>query len=259
MAFNKKTWVDRVVEYPLRRLLTIIRPDEGSGTMVTDIQREEGTITTAGDAFSAANMNDLEDRIESAFNDAGGGAFVGVKYHASLVDFPGYPCWEDLTTAQKEKFDINNGATVNFLDDEAPSDIIGDTDISSIADGTLTGAVAEHETEINQIKSDVSDMGDVVLLAQTTTANSSVAVTFPDISNYRYLLIKPGVDISIMSPTMVPIKALTVGEAINCYYEASSAGYFVRATFTYSSTTSGSLYLTKGSYSSAYVKVYAVK
>ena len=68
MAFNKKTWVNRAVQYPLRRLLTIIRPDEGTGTEIVDIQRDEGEITTEGDAFSAANMNDLEQRIADGFN-----------------------------------------------------------------------------------------------------------------------------------------------------------------------------------------------
>lgn len=68
MAFNKKTWVNRVVQYPLRRLLTIVRPFDTTGTGVMDIQREDGEVTTEGDAFSAANMNDLESRIETAFN-----------------------------------------------------------------------------------------------------------------------------------------------------------------------------------------------
>ena len=34
--------------------------------MLVDVTREEGEVTAEGDAFSAANMNDLEERIEEA-------------------------------------------------------------------------------------------------------------------------------------------------------------------------------------------------
>lgn len=63
MAFIKKTWTDRNTQYPTRRILTAI---EGE-TDTYDVTRAEGTISAEGDAFNAANMNDLEDRIESAF------------------------------------------------------------------------------------------------------------------------------------------------------------------------------------------------
>lgn len=59
MAFVKKEWKGRIVEFPGRRRL------KGTGiTDVYDIARNEGTITQEGDAFSAVNMNDLEERIE---------------------------------------------------------------------------------------------------------------------------------------------------------------------------------------------------
>lgn len=63
MAFQKKTWVDRISEEPQRRKLTDV--NSGTETLV-DVTREEGTVTQEGDAFSAANMNDLESRIEGA-------------------------------------------------------------------------------------------------------------------------------------------------------------------------------------------------
>lgn len=85
---------------------------------------------------------------------ASGGNFVGVRYHASLTDYPGYPCWEDLTTTEKAMYDISTGATINFVDDntEEEQDVIGDTDISGIADGTLTGAVAGLNNKNKVIK-----------------------------------------------------------------------------------------------------------
>lgn len=65
MAFNKKTWKNRVAEYINRRLLT---KENGSTELVT-VARDEGTISVEGDAFNAETMNDLEDRVESAVNE----------------------------------------------------------------------------------------------------------------------------------------------------------------------------------------------
>jgi len=61
MAFNKKVWKDRISEYPNRRTI-----NDGYVTKSVTVGRNEGTITEEGDAFNAANMNDLEDRIEAA-------------------------------------------------------------------------------------------------------------------------------------------------------------------------------------------------
>lgn len=65
MGFTKKTWKNRIAEYINRRLLT---NEDGSTNLVT-VARDEGTISQEGDAFNAANMNDLEDRIEAGFAD----------------------------------------------------------------------------------------------------------------------------------------------------------------------------------------------
>lgn len=65
MTFNKKTWKDRVAEFINRRLLT---KEDGSTDLVT-VARSEGTISVEGDAFNAETMNDLEDRVEAAFNE----------------------------------------------------------------------------------------------------------------------------------------------------------------------------------------------
>ena len=63
--FSAKTWKDRVTEYPTRRVLT---KTDGSKETVT-VARSEGTVSQEGDAFSAANMNDLEARIATAVGD----------------------------------------------------------------------------------------------------------------------------------------------------------------------------------------------
>ena len=66
MAFAQKTWAKRITEYPNRRKLTNV--SDASETVV-DIERAEGIISQAGDGFTQANMNDLEQRIADAFND----------------------------------------------------------------------------------------------------------------------------------------------------------------------------------------------
>ena len=65
MGFTKKTWKNRIAEYINRRLLT----NEDGRTELVTVARDEGTISQEGDAFNAANMNDLEDRIEAEFNE----------------------------------------------------------------------------------------------------------------------------------------------------------------------------------------------
>lgn len=62
-SFEKKTWKNRISEYPTRRILT---KEDGSTELVT-VSRAEGNISQEGDAFSEDNMNDLEDRVEEAF------------------------------------------------------------------------------------------------------------------------------------------------------------------------------------------------
>ena len=65
MAFVKKTWKDRIAEFPTRRRLT---KSNGDSELVT-VARDEGTLSQEGDAFSADNMNDLETRVDSAFEE----------------------------------------------------------------------------------------------------------------------------------------------------------------------------------------------
>ena len=63
MAFVKRTWKDRISQYPNRRTI-----NDGNVTKVVTVGRDEGTITESGDAFNASNMNDLESRIENALS-----------------------------------------------------------------------------------------------------------------------------------------------------------------------------------------------
>lgn len=63
MSYEKKEWKDRISEYPTRRTL---EKSDGTSEAVM-VSRTEGNVSQEGDAFSAANMNNLEERIANEF------------------------------------------------------------------------------------------------------------------------------------------------------------------------------------------------
>ena len=60
MPFKKKTWKNRVSEYPNRRQL---KKEDGGSTERVTVTRDEGIVSQEGDAFNDKNMNDLVDRM----------------------------------------------------------------------------------------------------------------------------------------------------------------------------------------------------
>ena len=64
MAFVKKEWKDRASEHPNRRRLNFVSEN------VYDVTREEGEIVEAGDALNSENLNGLENRIYTGFQNA---------------------------------------------------------------------------------------------------------------------------------------------------------------------------------------------
>lgn len=64
MGYEKKTWKNRQSEYPNRRTLTPVDGQENT----YDVARAEGLVMEEGDAFDQTRMNDLENRIASAFD-----------------------------------------------------------------------------------------------------------------------------------------------------------------------------------------------
>lgn len=81
MAFVKKTWKDRIAEFPTRRRLT---KEDNTSELVT-VAREEGTLSQEGDAFSAENMNDLENRIDAEFTAVNGKLDYSVKWANQIM------------------------------------------------------------------------------------------------------------------------------------------------------------------------------
>lgn len=126
MAFAKKTWVDRLVEYAGRRKLTNI----STGTAeVVDVTRSEGTVSAEGDAFNATNMNDLESRIYNTFAEIIK-VFTNVSVEAST--------WETYT------------ATLT-----GESDIVAEYPYK--ADITLPGMTANHCAKVSFAPAEIAD------------------------------------------------------------------------------------------------------
>lgn len=108
MAFEEKTWVDRVSEYPTRRTLT---KEDGSTEIVT-VTREEGTVSQEGDAFNAENMNDLEARIsalDTELNDSIKGVAERTKTNVESIETVSHNLGnlEDRFSATKKEVDDN--------------------------------------------------------------------------------------------------------------------------------------------------------
>ena len=87
MAFVPKEWKARLVEFAGRRTLTNVSTGE---TAVYDVARNEGTVSQEGDAFSAANMNDLETRISTEFGEINknmGGCVLSTESDGAYVTY----------------------------------------------------------------------------------------------------------------------------------------------------------------------------
>lgn len=65
MTYSKTTWSDRVVQYPYRYSKT------GETSLEVTLNASPGTVTTAGTAVNATNLNKLETGVfdESVRND----------------------------------------------------------------------------------------------------------------------------------------------------------------------------------------------
>ncbi len=116
MGFEKKEWKDRITEYPTRRNLV----KEGGTTETVTVERNEGSISQEGDAFSAENMNDLEQRIEDVIGTQdisaiGDGTLTGALFalFAAMGGFTLYP--NELTQAEYDALPAATKSTPKLL------------------------------------------------------------------------------------------------------------------------------------------------
>ena len=103
-----------------------------------------------------------------------------------LVDDPMINITTGSTDYQLATFTVDTSTLANLTETFSivnnPTAIIGNTDISGIADGTVTGAVA-------QINTDLDERGSKTLLFKQEATSTSTQYTISDISEYKYLLI----------------------------------------------------------------------
>lgn len=115
MAFAKRTWIARDVQYPGRRILTAT-----GNTNEWDVTRSEGIVNAEGDMQSAENLNDLENRIAAEFlnkldaNIISSGSFTPTLYGAATAGNPTYTTqigtWKKIGSIYLLKFSVGISA-----------------------------------------------------------------------------------------------------------------------------------------------------
>lgn len=148
-AWVKKVWKDRKTEYPTRRTLT---KTNGSQEIVT-VARNEGNVSQEGDAFSAANMNDLEERIDAGFTELNGKLTslnrIGLSKDVSIAAHTGKTLTFTFNDTGYKKIlaicgiDISNGNVVisSFV---ITGDNTARVDVLNTYDSTLTVAISTY-------------------------------------------------------------------------------------------------------------------
>lgn len=183
MAFVKKTWKDRISQYPNRRTIT----DENGVTKPVTVGRAEGEVTQEGDAFSASNMNDLEVRIESAFASGGGGGGGG---HTILDDsgtalpqraglqFKGAYSEDNSTDGITEVNVIRNMTKAEFdlLTDDEKKGIINITNITSGSDDRFQPIIYSEEERVVGVWTDGKPLYEKTITGTTDSSNLETQV-----------------------------------------------------------------------------------
>ena len=148
MAFVKKTWQGRISEYPNRRTIT----DENGVAKLVTVGRSEGAVSQEGDAFTAANMNDLEQRIYNGFQSGGGGGGGGGH---TIIDDSGTSLEQQpglqFKGAYSEDNDTDSVTEVNIVRSmtRAEFDLLSDDEkvgIINITDEAGNGVYHEYST-----------------------------------------------------------------------------------------------------------------
>lgn len=123
MEFVPKEWKDRLVEFAGRRKLTNVETGE---EIIVDVARNEGAVSQEGDAFSAENMNDLEQRVADEFNQINS-------------DLPKIQCGSSSIIKNTQTSDITFNKPFSSIPTVivSPKDLISDQWVSDVRSGTF--------------------------------------------------------------------------------------------------------------------------
>jgi len=125
MAFVTKTWKDRLVEFAGRRKLKNVSTNE---EVLYDVSRSEGTVMQAGDSFNATNMNELEQRIKTEFDNVNS-SLGGLSFAQDENGKWGYKVGADAVIP----FSSGGTVTLTFPNQSRYADQAG-----TVVSGTLT-------------------------------------------------------------------------------------------------------------------------
>lgn len=139
--FKRRTWVNRIVEFANRYKMTDMETGEVS---TINLNRLPGTVTQAGDAVSAENLNDLEDRIEEALN----------QYESGMQSY--------VTSAQKSAGEAAASAT--SASDAASA--------AGTAESSANNAAAVAESSAQVAQNEASNAGKSADIAQESAASA---------------------------------------------------------------------------------------
>jgi hypothetical protein len=179
MAISMKNWKDRITQYPNRRKL--INVSTGEETIV-DVVRAEGNVTEAGDTFTASNMNDLEDRIEDAFDGLTAADIsysAGVSVADKLDSLTGSVNTINTHTASYTHASITQGTVSAYSVGKiymvtgymrANAQIASDTDVASVTGVTLANEI---------FASAVGSSGSTLRLMSHTDGRLKIEKTMP--------------------------------------------------------------------------------
>lgn len=170
MPFVKKEWKDRLVEFAGRRRLTDV--NTGVSTLF-DVARAEGQVPQAGDAFSSANMNDLETRIGDAI-DGNETKITGLSSNITKVS-------DELTKTRMPNsvkiITSGSGASTKYYlqlgADTASKKLLGETTValaSSTSANSVSGTVSKTYT--------ATQAGKVIAVVMAVTGNDTHAVYY---------------------------------------------------------------------------------
>lgn len=193
MAFVKKTWVDRVVQYPNRRNI-----NDGYTTKTVTVSRNEGNVTVEGTPLNADTFNDLENRILAAFGGGGGG---GGGFSGDYEDLYNRPQINGVTLSGN-KTTANLHISYNDLDDLPVIPVMSAifnavypvgtiyTSVSNANPGTIFGGTWEaFGSGKTLVGVDTSDTD--FNLVQKTGGEKTHTLTVEEMPRHNHDIIKP--------------------------------------------------------------------
>lgn len=169
MAYNKKTWTNRESEYPNRYQMT----SQNGNIADVAIVPNNGVVTTEGDRFDAATMNDLENRIEAGFIESAQALADEDTTLKGLVNSE-----KTRATGQENLLEMAIDTNTNRISDEVSratgaenqlrTDLNAEIARSTAVDGSQTQAISALTTKVENAESNVETLTSRIASLETS-------------------------------------------------------------------------------------------